>query len=290
MLPFVIPEIKNIITIDSCHYSVQGPGWSYHLHHHYSYELLHCFDGRMTEWIHGESIELAGGDWMLIGPNVRHSTINHSMDAFAYLTIHIGLEDIEVRNEFKSVNFIHIRDHGNQMSALFSRIQQLILESAETEAKPPSSAAKIIRFTPVQKIAFQAIVLSLLYELLKISNHTGDTSHSNRKMLNASEIDLANHIETLLSESVSSNTTIQDLAKQLFISRSHCNEVFKKVYGLAQRKYISMLKLNKAKDMILHSALSIETIGEQLGFSDLSTFSRQFRRWTGLSPLQLRNK
>jgi AraC-like DNA-binding protein len=111
-----------------------------------------------------------------------------------------------------------------------------------------------------------------------------------QKKINVGEIELARRIETILTESVLTNITIQDIAKNFFISRSHCNQVFKKVYGLSPRQYISMLKLTKAKELILRSDLSMETVSDQLGFSCISSFSRQFRRWTAFSPMQFKNR
>jgi AraC family transcriptional regulator len=63
-----------------------------------------------------------------------------------------------------------------------------------------------------------------------------------------------------------------------------------KIYSMSPRRYLSEYKLKKAKELLLHTNLSIEEIAEQLYFSSSFHFSKQFRRWTGVSPTHFRPK
>jgi len=56
------------------------------------------------------------------------------------------------------------------------------------------------------------------------------------------------------------------------------------------RKYLSELKLHEAKVLIQQAHLSLTDIAERLGYSHLSHFSRQFKRWTGISPMEYRKQ
>lgn len=231
------------------------------------------------EWIHGESIEMKCGDWLLISPGVSHSTINVSKDALAYFSMHFDLEDVEVRNELNSLNFVHLGGPFSKLQNLFKDIQRVIgRRSTENDD-----------LTTIQKLLFQSTILQLFVEILNLVSLPNDRIVLHNKILNIEEIELAHTIERKLHEFMDTTITIHGVAQELYISRSHCNEVFKKVYGIAPRQYLSMLKLKKAEALILHSGLSMEVISEKLGFSCLGSFSRQFRRWTDLSPLQYRN-
>jgi len=81
---------------------------------------------------------------------------------------------------------------------------------------------------------------------------------------------------------------IEEIANHLNLSRSQCYKVFTKVYGMSPRQYLTQLTLNQAKRHLLDNELTIEEIAEKLGFSSISHFSRQFKRWTGVSPSQYR--
>ncbi|MGP3782803.1 helix-turn-helix domain-containing protein [Paenibacillus sp. 1A_MP2] len=65
-------------------------------------------------------------------------------------------------------------------------------------------------------------------------------------------------------------------------------ETFQKVYGISPRKYLSELKLHEAKQLIHQPDLNLTRVAAMLGYSSLAHFSRQFRRWTGMSPSEYR--
>jgi AraC-like DNA-binding protein len=231
------------------------------------------------EWIHGESIEMKCGDWLVISPGVSHSTINISKDALAYFSMHFDIEDVEIRNELKNMNFVHLRGPFSKLQNLFTDLQREIGEGSTENGDLNTN----------QKLLVQSIILRLFQEVLQLIDLPSERIVLHNKMLNIGEIELATTIERMLNAHMDSTITIHGIAEQLYISRSHCNEVFKKVYGIAPRAYLSMLKVKKAEALLLHSGLSIEAIGEKLGFSCIGSFSRQFRRWTDLSPMQYRN-
>lgn len=269
--PFAIREMNQIISLESAHFSIHEAGWSYHQHEHKGYELLYCYRGQVIEWIHGESIEFTSGSWLLITPGVKHSSSNHAKDDFCYLSIHFGLEDVEFRNQLKHLNYLFIEVPPEKLNSLFNELVNLMDGSME------------VSVSFLQKLSFQSLLLQILSEVLSFSPDY-KSGYSEQKRLDRSEIELAQKIENFIVDALYSTITVQEIADQLFMSRSHCNVTFKKVYGISPRQYMSMLKLKKTKDLILHSDLSIEKISETLGFSCVNSFSRQFRRWTKVSP------
>ncbi|WP_143875836.1 helix-turn-helix domain-containing protein, partial [Oenococcus oeni] len=52
--------------------------------------------------------------------------------------------------------------------------------------------------------------------------------------------------------------------------------------------YLSKLKLKWAQQMLAKPQYNIDEIALVLGYSDSTHFSRQFKRWTGLSPKKYR--
>ncbi len=79
-------------------------------------------------------------------------------------------------------------------------------------------------------------------------------------------------------------------AEQLNLSPKYFGTVIKQTTGISAANWISNYVTTQAKAMLNeHRELSLSDIAEQLGFSQLSDFSRYIKRFTGLSPSQFRN-
>jgi len=89
-------------------------------------------------------------------------------------------------------------------------------------------------------------------------------------------------------EETDNKVHIQQIIASLGISPNYGLEVFQKVYHMSPRKYLSDLKVQEAKILIQQPDISINEIASRLGYKNLSHFSRQFKRWTGLNPTEFR--
>jgi len=64
--------------------------------------------------------------------------------------------------------------------------------------------------------------------------------------------------------------------------------MFKRYTGLSPAQYFLQLKLNKAKDLLLNTSMSIKEISVITGFESQYYFSRFFKKRIGMSPIQQR--
>ena len=90
------------------------------------------------------------------------------------------------------------------------------------------------------------------------------------------------------NEDIDNIIHIQPIIASLGLSPNYGLEIFQKVYHMSPRKYLSELKLQEAKILIQQPNVSLKEISNRLGYKNLSHFSRQFKRWTGLSPTEFR--
>ena len=78
--------------------------------------------------------------------------------------------------------------------------------------------------------------------------------------------------------------TIEKLAASMHYSPDHFTRLFKKFTGKTPRDFIVQTRIEAAKSLLLLSEFSISEVAEQLGYSDLFHFSRQFKEKCGCSP------
>ena len=94
-------------------------------------------------------------------------------------------------------------------------------------------------------------------------------------------------IAKYIRENISSPISIQELLREANMSRTNFFNLFKDNFGMTPNEYIIREKITRAKAMIRSSTdQSITQIAYQLGYSDSSYFSKQFKRVTGYTPRQ----
>ncbi|MFE9274985.1 helix-turn-helix transcriptional regulator [Paenibacillus glucanolyticus] len=79
------------------------------------------------------------------------------------------------------------------------------------------------------------------------------------------------------------------LAGYIGYSPYHFSRIFKDRIGLPPLYYVSSLRLEKAKDLLLHTHLSIRDIALEIGQQSLGTFTTRFTERVGVTPSQFRN-
>ncbi|MEK3881252.1 AraC family transcriptional regulator [Paenibacillus sp. PL2-23] len=79
------------------------------------------------------------------------------------------------------------------------------------------------------------------------------------------------------------------LAEQASYSPYHFTRLFKDKMGISPMYYVSALRLQKAKELLLNSSLSIRDIGMEIGQQSLGTFTTRFTQKVGMTPAQFRN-
>ena len=73
------------------------------------------------------------------------------------------------------------------------------------------------------------------------------------------------------------------------MSITHFSRIFKGVTGEPPLKYITGLKIEKAKEMLIFTDESIGDIAASVGYPEQNYFTRLFKRFTGMTPGKFRN-
>ncbi len=127
---------------------------------------------------------------------------------------------------------------------------------------------------------FYCSSMSTLYNIFAslISHHTKSyISKKTRLLLEDAQKSFA---ENFLNPEFS----LEDFIDEQNISEARFREYFKLIYGMPPNQYLIYLRINRAKELLESSSLSVNEISRQLGFAYTCYFSRIFKSKTGLSP------
>jgi AraC-like DNA-binding protein len=84
------------------------------------------------------------------------------------------------------------------------------------------------------------------------------------------------------------DVTLAELAEKSGYSPNYFSHLFHESCGIRFVDFLTQLRLNYARTMLLTSSLPVSQIAQVSGFSSQSNFFRAFRKQTGLSPLEYR--
>lgn len=123
------------------------------------------------------------------------------------------------------------------------------------------------------------ICIQLMAEFCNTQNGLG--------LKHESPISRAKHI---MNGKIDENIDFEILAKNLGISYSKFRSDFKRQTGLPPLQYFLLLKIEKAKGLLLNTKLNSKQIACDLGFESDFYFCRLFKKKTGRSPKQFRDR
>jgi AraC family transcriptional regulator len=83
--------------------------------------------------------------------------------------------------------------------------------------------------------------------------------------------------------------SLSDMAAVIGMSPYHFSRLFKQSIGLSPYQFVIQCRLEKAKELLQHSDLTIAQIAYTTGFSNQSHFTQQFKRYCQTTPQKLRD-
>ncbi len=83
---------------------------------------------------------------------------------------------------------------------------------------------------------------------------------------------------------------VEALAKTVYVSPSYLFRIFRKKMGVTPMHYRNLVRVDKAKLLLLDRTLKMEEVADRVGFEDAKYFARVFKKETGASPSEFRRR
>jgi len=83
---------------------------------------------------------------------------------------------------------------------------------------------------------------------------------------------------------VSAAADLANLSTRTFSRR------FERATGLSPRRFVADKRMERARDLLARTRLTIEEVATRVGYADRSTFSKSFQQRTGISPAMYRRR
>ena len=95
---------------------------------------------------------------------------------------------------------------------------------------------------------------------------------------------ISDRVIKYMRDHICEKLSVEDVCSILHYNRSYVFRQFKKTTGSSLMAYFTKMKIQKAKEMLRESDLSVAAISDSLSFDDPNYFSKTFKKVTGYTP------
>ena len=97
-------------------------------------------------------------------------------------------------------------------------------------------------------------------------------------------------LKQYIDEHLDHELSRKELSNQVFLSESYISHVWRSITGSSLKDYVTTVKMERAKEMLRDTTLSVSQIALMLGYTHFSYFSSTFKKKNNLTPAEYRKK
>ena len=245
-----------------------------HRHFHLCYELIAVLEGRVRLRINETEYPLSAGQLALIGAFEEHDIEVLSRTYRRYIltldppSFERAINDPRLISVFKTrpEGFAHCFALPPDGAAL---LQSMLEEQQHADAFSPALIADAMRRFLIQ-----------LYRQAPARFPSGEKAVS-PELLAAQEYIDAHYAEEL---------RIAAVAQAFHLSPCYFSHAFKTLTGYSPKRYLLLLRLSRAKELLIHTDLPVAEIALRCGFASSGSLIRAFRQELRITPNQYRHR
>ncbi|WHT38768.1 AraC family transcriptional regulator [Myroides sp. mNGS23_01] len=231
---------------------------------------------------------------------IKMNKVDYHVEQEAILTIlpEMIVEPLSYSEDFRATVFLMSYDFIEKFTILPEFISNtevlnspLLYATAQDQEMIEELMALIVKYYRQPK----TILLNQLIQYLVFSLLTGVAksyqSLTKKENLQKNRINqITDAFFELLQEHGDLQRQVSFYAEQLHLTPQHLNSLIKKRTGKSIKSWIGFVVINKAKEYLTMTSLSIKEISDKMEFADASLFCRYFKRYIGQTPNAYRNQ
>lgn len=255
------------------------------LHFHNVLEIGYCYHGEGTMTFQEEKFPFEEGTFTIIPANIPHMTTSgedaRALGYWKYLFIDAdGLLERLYRD--KPLMAKRLADKINRRFWIFKGREER--EIAEV-------ILRMIKVMEEQEPLYQEELKGLTLTLLiRIASRAGGGEEKGREeqpKLSRNSVIISRAVD-YISKAPERPIKIEELARMCHVSETHFRRVFGECMKMTPVEYINQVRIRQACDALERTNDPVNAIAARTGFGTLSTFNRNFRQITGVTPQQWR--
>ena len=249
--------------------SIKDKDWSMlALHSHPHYEIYFLSKGSRMFFFADALYKISAPSLIIVPPNVVHKTEGGSFERHNVNVSKNYLNAFQTSVlEEKKMKILKLSgNESKNLLNLFERVYSLKKQDKFFDLK--------------QEAIFSAFIL----EVESLGVNVQQPQMVAKKPLPSNLLKILDYMATNCDK----NFTLDEIAEKFFISKTTLIYNFNKHIGRSPMEYLLTIRLNKAKQLLATSSLSVGEISERCGFSSANYFGLIFKKKEKTSPMQFR--
>lgn len=257
-------------------------------HEHTFFEMLYIFQGDCINHINDLPVSLKKGDLCLIAPETFHALEAFSDEAVIYnFMIRTSTFDQVFRTPLLRTDSI-LNQFFVQALYVEHRNPSLIFHTGDDQVLQDFIRYSCQEYENREKY-WPQMMNNLLHAIfiLLLRNHEQDIELPCKADYKARDevVAILNFIQTNYKD-----VTLGRLARQFSYSERHISRLLKERTGMNFHDIVRNFRLQRAAVLLSNPNLSLSDIVEQVGYSDVSTFTRIFKKQYSVTPAEYRKR
>ena len=266
-------------------------GWELPERYIYDFELLYVKEGSIEVLTEGKRFIGTAGELFFFVPGQIHSIKSIGTERVRQPHIHFDFYYDELSESLESPIKMPQTDAFMRKNVL--RENPLLNVPRQLSFKDPYSIDNLIQKIIVESANKNPLSIirckSLMFELLYLIFNNKFIGKENN-CVKGNALDVVENANGFMQRNCDRAITTAEVAKHVGYSTNYFVTIYKSVSGISPMAYHEKLRIEKAKNFILTTNLSMSEVADELGFDNLYSFSRYFKRLTGYSPLEYRTE
>ncbi|MCA9836434.1 MAG: helix-turn-helix domain-containing protein [Trueperaceae bacterium] len=253
--------------------------WRNYLHVHSFFEVCYVLQGEGSFHINGKDQALKAQDLFIARPNERHEIISSKNQPLAIYFWSYTLTTQKPRQDYDLFKLFQAFIQTSEVIIANATKLADLLEHLNREINQKQLGYR----TVIENLAKQVLIETARMSVRTLPQASPLREYSHQELL-------VRTIDQYLRDNTKEPLRLKEIAAQIHLSERHMSRTFKAVTGKTIKSYATELKIEIAKQLLLKQKLSIADVAYETGFLDARHFSTLFRKHSGLSPSQYRER
>ena len=254
----------------------------------FDYEIIFICSGEIELTLEEKNYQALPGDFIILRPRQRHTLRSVGTELVHQPHIHFDLRkdelSAEVYTSYRDYNDISLSDHRLFREDILNEICPDIPPVLRLKNyKRMRDILMAIIYEKEKRMAYSDIQASGLF-LQLFSLLLRESSLDNKDFQDIGYEDIAWKAQKYLNDNLNQSISLDELAKQIHVSKYYLSHRFRQVFGVSPIQYHLDSRIEYAKYLLATKTLPIGEIADIVGFPNIYSFSRAFKKKENVSP------